>query len=311
MAALGGTTTLVSEDVCWEGGIRNAEQPNLGGPAMKTVGDPLQLRGKSRTFWDQVLANPTPPLQFVIHLSEGKDASSLAELAKLEAMGPAYAQNRVTSIVHGIPYGPAEFVKLAQRGWSIIWSPSSNMRLYQRTTDVVTAVQNGVNVAVAPDWNAGGSPTLLQELAYVRRLFAQNAQYRSFFTGPRLLHMATGAAAVALGLGKYIGALAKGYRADVVGIRRSAGVTSPYENLVAGDPRSVELVLVDGRAVVVSSANQALAGVPLAGPCEPVDVCGASRHVCFQQSITAVSARIRAAYPQAAPLADCGERPLQ
>jgi hypothetical protein len=104
MAALGGTTTIVSEDKCFEGGIRNGESPGLGGPAMKTESKPLQIAGKTRAFWDEVLARPVPTMvRWVIHLSEGKDASSLKELAKLDAMGAQYAQNRMTSIVHRCP----------------------------------------------------------------------------------------------------------------------------------------------------------------------------------------------------------------
>jgi cytosine/adenosine deaminase-related metal-dependent hydrolase len=311
MAALGGTTTIVSEDKCFGDGIRNGESPDLGGPWMRTVGDPLQLRGASRTYWDQALAQTSALSgRFVIHLSEGKGASALAELTKLDAMGPQYAQNHVTSIVHGLPYGPAEMTKLAQRGWSLIWSPSSNMRLYQATTNVLAAMQAGVNVAIAPDWNIGGSPTLLQELAYVRALYP-SGPVRDALTGARLLHMSTYGAAAAIGLEKHIGALAPGFHADIVGIRRRAGVTNPLDNLTASDPRSVELVLVDGKVIVKNPANTALATVPTAGACEAVDACGVQRAVCASFSVSQVAARIRAAYPSASPLADCSPRPLQ
>jgi 5-methylthioadenosine/S-adenosylhomocysteine deaminase len=311
MAALGGTTTIVSEDSCFGTGIRNGESPDLGGPAMKTVQDPLQLRGSSRAFWDQALASQRPSVnRFVIHLAEGRDASSLAEWGKLEAMGAPYTQNRLTSIVHGIPFSAAEYARMAERGWSLIWSPSSNMRLYQRTNDILAALSAGVSVALGPDWNPGGSPTALQELGYVRRLYP-SGPVRDALTGPRLLYMVTTAAAIAIGLERYIGTLAPGFRADILGVRRAPGVTDPYENLTRSDPRNVELVVVDGKAVVVSAANQALAGVPLAGACEPVDACGVQRHVCLTTSVTGLISRIRAAYPQVAPLADCSERPLQ
>jgi len=311
MAALGGTTTIVSEDRCFDDGIRNGEQPNLGGPFMKTVGEPLQLRGASRTYWDAALARANPPVaRFVIHLAEGKDAASLNELAKLEAMGPAYASNQITSIVHGVPFGPAEFAKMAARGWSIIWSPSSNMRLYQKTTDVAAALAAKVNVAIAPDWNLGGSPTLLQELGYVRRLYPSGPM-RSALTGKQLLHFATAGAAKAIGLDRWVGSLKKGYRADILGVKRRAGVSDPYENLVSSDPRAVELVVVDGKAVVVAPGNASLASIPTLGACETVDACGVARNLCFVKSVNALVARIRAAYPNAAPLADCTERPLQ
>jgi hypothetical protein len=134
---------------------------------------------------------------------------------------------------------------------------------------------------------------------------------RDALTGQRLLYMVTTGAAMAIGLDRYLGTLAPGFRADILGVRRASGVTDPYENLAKSDPRAVELVVVDGKALVVSAANQALGGVPLAGPCEPVDACGVQRHVCLTTSVGALVSRVKAAYPQVAPLADCSERPLQ
>lgn len=310
MAALGGATTIVSEDKCFGDGIRNGEQPDLGGPAMRTVGDPLQLRGASKTMWDAALASPVPPVaRFVIHLAEGRDASSLNEFNKLEAMGAPYTQNRITTVIHGVPAGATEFARLASRGWSMVWSPSSNMRLYQATTNVMAAASAGVNVALAPDWNLGGSPTIVQELGYVRMLYPSGPA-REFLSGQRLLHMVTTGAATAIGLQRYIGTLAPGFRADIVGVRRATGVTNPYENLAAATPRAVELVIVDGRAVV-KAPTTALKAMPTQGPCELVDACGKARAVCTSYSVTQMAARVRAAYPAAAPLADCAPRPLQ
>ncbi|MBI3072034.1 MAG: amidohydrolase family protein [Deltaproteobacteria bacterium] len=311
MAALGGTTTIVSEDKCHTGGIRNAENPGLGELKMGgTVGDPLQLRGKTRTKWEAILSNPTPPVtRFVIHLAEGRDASSLKEWTKLEAMGPPFVQNRITSIVHGIPLKAEHFRTLAERGWQLIWSPSSNMRLYQMTTDVVAAAAAGVNVALAPDWNLGGSPTLLQEIAYVRRLYA-DGPVRAHLTPARLLTMATSGAAAAIGLEKHVGTLAAGYRADIVGLRR-ASTGDALETLMRGDPKSVELVMVDGRAMVAAPTLAALATLPKEKTCEAVDVCGVPRQVCLATSLAALVGRVKAQYPQVAPLADCAERPLR
>ena len=56
---------------------------------------------------------------------------------------------------------------MAKNGVGLIWSPRSNIELYGVTTDVALAKEQGVKIAVAPDWSPSGSDGLLQELKYV------------------------------------------------------------------------------------------------------------------------------------------------
>jgi 5-methylthioadenosine/S-adenosylhomocysteine deaminase len=46
----------------------------------------------------------------------------------------------------------------------LIWSPQSNLVLYQKTTNIPLAKRHGVNISIGVDWNPTGSDTLFDEL---------------------------------------------------------------------------------------------------------------------------------------------------
>ena len=67
-----------------------------------------------------------------------------------------------TAIVHGTALGNAEFTKMAATGMKLIWSPKSNLFLYNDTTRIDQAPLAGVStIALAPDWSLGGRSTCL------------------------------------------------------------------------------------------------------------------------------------------------------
>ena len=56
----------------------------------------------------------------------------------------------------------------------MVWSPFSNLLLYGGTADVARARQEGVLMALGPDWSPTGSKNLLAELK-VARLVSEDA----------------------------------------------------------------------------------------------------------------------------------------
>ena len=50
----------------------------------------------------------------------------------------------------------------------VVWSPFSNLWLYDQTTDVVAARAHGVMVCIGSDWGPSGSKNLLGELKVAR-----------------------------------------------------------------------------------------------------------------------------------------------
>src|SRR5579864_1435659 len=104
---------------------------------------------------------------FLIHVGEGKpsDASSTREFKMLTKRGDGFLRPGV-SVIHGVAFGKAEFMQMAAGGVGLIWSPRSNIELYGSTTDVRSAKEAGVKIALAPDWSPSGSDGMLEELKY-------------------------------------------------------------------------------------------------------------------------------------------------
>ena len=98
---------------------------------------------------------------FVIHIAEGKrnDPEAQSEFGLLKN---AQLLTAKTVVVHGIGLSTADFADMSKIGASLVWSPRSNVTLYGETTDIVTAVQKGVTVALAPDWSPTGSTCQLE-----------------------------------------------------------------------------------------------------------------------------------------------------
>ena len=46
----------------------------------------------------------------------------------------------------------------------LIWSPLSNLLLYGKTTDIISAKKNNVLICLGSDWSPTGSKNLLWEL---------------------------------------------------------------------------------------------------------------------------------------------------
>ena len=103
------------------------------------------------------------------------------------------------------------FAQLAAVGGKLVWSPQSNLRLYDETTDVGAALAEGVPIALGADWMPSGSPSLLHELKIAWRVIRQQSVP---LTPPDLVRMVTSGAADIAGLGDRIGTLAPGMAAD-------------------------------------------------------------------------------------------------
>jgi cytosine/adenosine deaminase-related metal-dependent hydrolase len=104
-------------------------------------------------------------------------------------------------------------------GITIIWSPVSNLLLYQDTTNVLPLLDAGVPVVLGTDWTPSGSKTVWEEAKFAAAfLEARGWQGDALATCFRSV---TSLAADALGLP--LGRVRAGNFADVVIVRRPAG----------------------------------------------------------------------------------------
>jgi 5-methylthioadenosine/S-adenosylhomocysteine deaminase len=180
----------------------------------------------------------------VVHLAEGKpsDASSAREFLMFKARG--FLQDGV-SIIHGVALHQREFLEMAKAHVGLIWSPRSNIELYGDTTDVRTANQSGVKIALAPDWSPSGSDGILEELNYAAVWNA--GQTPRVFTDAELVSMVTINPAKLARLDDKIGSLQPDRFADLLVV--GSQETDPYRALLNARPTDIRLVVIGGRPV--------------------------------------------------------------
>jgi cytosine/adenosine deaminase-related metal-dependent hydrolase len=97
---------------------------------------------------------------WIIHAAEGTDAESGLEFDRLEALGCVRAN---TIIVHGVALDAQQRARLDRAGASLVWCPSSNLRLFGRTADVGWLIERA-RVVLGTDSRLSGGRDLLEEL---------------------------------------------------------------------------------------------------------------------------------------------------
>lgn len=233
---------------------------------------------------------------YVVHVGEGVDNTALNEFATLEGRAGGCLIAPQTTIVHGTALGTPEFTKMAAANMKLVWSPKSNLFLYDNklrlsTTRIDLAIAAGVKtIALAPDWSLGGSINLLDELKVADEVVRTN--WPGLLSPRRLFEMVTIEAARALGVDNLIGSLEVGKRADIVLLSGDAG--KPYEALIRAKPATVDLVMVDGR-VLYGDPVLAEAG-PKSPGCEKLTVCGTEKFLCVAEPST--TAKLNQTYAQ-------------
>jgi len=147
-----------------------------------------------------------------------------------------------------------EVARLAASGTGVAHCPTSNMRLGSGIAPIVPMLEAGVPVGLAVDGSASNDSSHM--LAEARQaLLLQRVRYgAAALSASQALEMATLGGARVLGRGD-IGALAEGYAADVIGIRRDrleyAGAQhDPVAALLFCQPVTVDLAMVQGEVRV-------------------------------------------------------------
>ena len=283
----GGTTTVGSfgptpaepaRNRCIQGLARNADYSADLNPAMPLNQEPyrnfvfpFELSPSDEKLVrtaDPDSADPQRIHAAVVHLAEGTDSAARREFRMFRAHG--YIRKGVT-IIHGVALAPEDIRELARGGVGLVWSPHSNFNLYGKTTDILTAMDAGMTVAIAPDWSPTGSAGMLEELgiAYRYSLGALNGA----IPASRLVQMATINPARLARLDAQLGSIEPGKLADVVVMRRQ-GKTA-YEALLMGNPGDVLLVTIGGVPVYGDRAlmRRLLPNAPL----EEIVVCGEAK----------------------------------
>ena len=175
----------------------------------------------------------------LIHLAEGTDAFSLEEFTFMQSQS---LLNPKGVVIHGIPLRPSDFRAMSVHGTSLVWSPRSNLELYGTTADIAAALDEGVEIALAPDWAVTGSSNMLNELKVADLWNSERLGGR--LTDRQLVDMATSIPAHIAGIDDEVGALKVGLRADLVVI--NGNHNSPYRAVIDATAGNVDLVFING-----------------------------------------------------------------
>jgi len=177
----------------------------------------------------------------LLHLSEGTDEKSREHFKALKISEDQWAINDALAGIHCVALTEEDFKVMKKFNGSVIWSPMSNLLLYNETARIQSAKEAGLLIGIGSDWSVSGSKNLLCELK-VAKLYSLNNG--SFLTDQDLVKMATINAAKILKWDKLLGSLESGKLADIIVIKGKG--EHPYTRLVEASEASVTHVIIDG-----------------------------------------------------------------
>ena len=298
-AAIAGTTSIQGnpDRTCHEGFVRNSDHAYRNGwnddPVDTSISDIQYV--DCDNICERMASGDFEA--WLIHLAEGVDESSREEYfilrdgcdQVLECPSCAYLDEcgcmfrEETTIIHGTAMTAEDFSEVAcvDGGMELVWSPRSNLNLYCATTDVVSAKNEGVTLALAPDWSISGSRNILDSLRCADEL-NQN-ELGGVFSDQELVEMVTINAAKALSLDNRIGRLAQGFDADITVI--SGGTDNPYRALIDATVDNVLIVFVDGKPIYGErNVMDQMEWADPDGYCEIINVCDSEKKICIKNS---------------------------
>lgn len=187
--------------------------------------------------------------------------------------------------IHAMPLTAAQLDQAVTDQVRIVWSPSSNIVLYDQTADIAGMLSRGLVVGLGPDWTPSGSDEMLSEMRFAQQY--GHDQGIGALTAEQIWRMATIDGADVVGLPP-IGTLAVGQRADIAVFGRTSA--DPYQAVLDSRAADVRLVLIDGLGYYGDAALQATTAVN--SSCEAFDACGTMKYLCAANtpgSMTATS----------------------
>jgi len=179
----------------------------------------------------------------ILHLGEGIDDEARDEFVQLKAFN--LIREEMVGI-HSTALRGDDWTDIAAARQKVVWSPLSNLILYNQTTDIAGALEHGValrNISFAPDWAPSGTPGMFYELKVVAEY--NKDSLKEVLTPQNMVEMMTLNPAHISSYTEFIGELKNGLRADITVVKKGGG--DPYESLIAAKLEDIHLVMVDGQ----------------------------------------------------------------
>ncbi|MHA2426943.1 MAG: S41 family peptidase [Candidatus Hermodarchaeia archaeon] len=222
---------------CYRGVVRNVERPEH--PMLPKAGTKIpDVDAKDAEKFLKQLENSTCKL---LHLSEGIDVRSRNHFLALQISEDKWAITDALAGIHSTALTADDFQVLAKYGASTIWSPLSNLLLYNETADIQFAKDHGLLIGLGSDWSPSGSKNLLCELKVAKIFSARNG---GIFSDVEIVAMATRNAAKILKWDSVLGSIESGKLADLIVLKGTE--SDPYAQLICAIETSISLVIIDG-----------------------------------------------------------------
>jgi len=174
---------------------------------------------------------------------------------------------------HSVHVSEKDIEILAAHGATAVHCPTSNLKLAAGIAPVQEMLRGGVNVALGTDGAASaGDLNMIEEMRLAALLAKHRARDPGALPPGEALRCATTRGAIALGLGKELGTIEPGRRADGVLVRMNGLHVCPgYDPLAdlvyAAQGLDVEAVFVDGRPLLLKGEIQTLDVDEIKGRC--------------------------------------------
>jgi cytosine/adenosine deaminase-related metal-dependent hydrolase/SAM-dependent methyltransferase len=181
----------------------------------------------------------TPDQPFIVHLAEGIDSQSAAEIFRLAERN---ALDDRTVIVHGLGLNEPGLCQMRSAGAALVWCPTSNVFLFGRTHDCKT-LKGLRRLALGSDSPLTAAGDLLDEVRFAAETVGMLCE--------ELYSLVTTRAADVLRLNSGEGTLRVGARADFFAIRDTG--ERPADRLATLTYRDVELVAIGGQVQLASA----------------------------------------------------------
>jgi 5-methylthioadenosine/S-adenosylhomocysteine deaminase len=238
-ALVGGTTAIQGASPQFpseEALVRNVDKRIFGSQIARSMVD-LDERSLTGILVD---IDAGAVKAFYVHSAEGQkdNAASHNEFKRLVELG---ALRPETVIIHGTALSRDELQQIKDAGAKLVWSPQSNLRLYQQTTSIKDVVELKIPWALGADWLPSGSRSLLDEMRVARHEMARVGLPGDART---LVQTVTRGAAAIAALGDRLGLIDAGRPADLLVLERHHD--DPWESVLAADPSWIELVTIQG-----------------------------------------------------------------
>lgn len=177
----------------------------------------------------------------LLHLSEGTDDAAHKHFRDLQLKNGQWAITNALAGIHCVALKNDDYKKLKANNASMIWSPLSNLLLYGKTADIVSAIKNKMLIGLGSDWSPSGSKNLFGELK-VARLVAN--ELGIFKRKSDILALATINAAKILKWDKALGSIEAAKRADLMVMTGITG--NAYEKFLSRSETAISLVIING-----------------------------------------------------------------